>query len=110
MSKSGASPHPRLPAEQTAVGLDYRRSPLPGAFHEPSQLELKIPLELSPATAPSTQSRLKALSAVAIGNAIEWYDMAIYTVMAPIYANLFFPSGNSTAQLLAAFALFGVGL
>ncbi|MFE5708895.1 MFS transporter [Rhodococcus koreensis] len=78
-------------------------------MHEPSQLEAKIPRELPPATAPSSQSRLKALSAGAIGNAVEWYDMAIYAVMAPIYASLFFPSGNSTAQLLAAFALFGVG-
>jgi MHS family proline/betaine transporter-like MFS transporter len=54
-------------------------------------------------------ARRRAIVAGAIGNAVEWYDFAIYGMLAAVFAGLFFPSGNETAQLLAAFALFGVG-
>ena len=65
----------------------------------------------APIPGQQRKSRLahKALIAGAIGNAVEWYDFAIYGVLAAVFAGQFFPSDNPTTQLLAAFALFGVG-
>ncbi|MFI8793427.1 MFS transporter [Streptomyces sp. NPDC055105] len=54
-------------------------------------------------------TRIKAVAAGGIGNAVEWYDMAIYAVLAPVFAVHFFPNESESAQLLSAFALFGVG-
>ena len=44
-----------------------------------------------------------------IGNALEWYDFAIYGLMAPILGKQFFPSDDATASLLAAFGVFALG-
>jgi MHS family proline/betaine transporter-like MFS transporter len=51
---------------------------------------------------------VKALAAGSVGNLVEWYDFAIYSASIPVVAKLFFPSGNETAALLSAFALYGV--
>ena len=45
----------------------------------------------------------------AIGNALEWYDFAIYGFLAPILGKLFFPSEDAFASLLSAFGAFAVG-
>jgi MHS family proline/betaine transporter-like MFS transporter len=41
-----------------------------------------------------------------IGNAVEWYDFAIYGFLATFIAANFFPAGNETAALLSTFAIF----
>lgn len=55
------------------------------------------------------QSSRQAVSAAVIGNVLEWYDFAVYGFMASIIGKTFFPSGDDVSQLLAAFAVYGVG-
>ena len=51
----------------------------------------------------------RALIAAGLGNALEWYDFAVYGFMATILANQFFPANEEVTSLLATFAAFGVG-
>jgi MHS family proline/betaine transporter-like MFS transporter len=51
----------------------------------------------------------RVIAASTIGNALEWYDFAIYGLMAPIVGKLFFPSDDPVASLLAAFGVFALG-
>ena len=53
---------------------------------------------------PSTLRRV--ISGASIGNAVEWYDFAIYGFLATFIAANFFPAGNDTAALLNTFAIF----
>ena len=48
----------------------------------------------------------KAVAGAAIGNAVEWFDFAIYGLLATYIAKKFFPSGDETAALLNTFAVF----
>ena len=43
------------------------------------------------------------------GNLVEWYDWYVYSAFSLYFAPLFFPSGDSTAELLGAAAVFAVG-
>lgn len=45
----------------------------------------------------------------AIGNAIEWYDFAIFGFSAPVISHLFFPATNPITSLLAVYVLFAIG-
>ncbi|HEY3682461.1 MAG TPA: MFS transporter [Streptosporangiaceae bacterium] len=51
----------------------------------------------------------KAVVAGAIGNTVEWVDWAVYTAFAPVFAGQFFPSHNTTADLLSTLVVFAVG-
>ncbi|MFF5209308.1 MFS transporter [Streptosporangium sp. NPDC000396] len=44
-----------------------------------------------------------------VGNLIEWYDWYTYAAFAIYFAPVFFPKGDSTAQLLNTAAIFAVG-
>jgi MFS transporter, MHS family, proline/betaine transporter len=48
----------------------------------------------------------QVISGASIGNAVEWYDFAIYGFLATFIAANFFPAGNETAALLNTFAIF----
>ncbi|HVQ50873.1 MAG TPA: MFS transporter [Mycobacterium sp.] len=48
----------------------------------------------------------KAVAGASIGNAVEWFDFAVYGFLATFIAANFFPSGNETAALLNTFAIF----
>jgi MHS family proline/betaine transporter-like MFS transporter len=48
----------------------------------------------------------KAVTGASIGNAVEWFDFAIYGFLATYIAAKFFPAGNDTAALLNTFAIF----
>jgi MHS family proline/betaine transporter-like MFS transporter len=48
----------------------------------------------------------KAVVGASIGNAVEWFDFAIYGFLATYIAANFFPSGDDTAALLNTFAIF----
>src|ERR1700712_5586611 len=50
----------------------------------------------------------KAIVGASIGNAVEWFDFAIYGFLATYLAANFFPTGNDTAALLNTFAIFAV--
>jgi len=47
----------------------------------------------------------KAVRGAAIGNTVEWFDFAVYSVLATYIADKFFPSGNDTVALLNTFAI-----
>jgi len=53
--------------------------------------------------------RRRVIVASAVGTIFEWYDFYLYAVLAPFFATLFFPPGNETAALLAAFATYAAG-
>jgi len=44
-----------------------------------------------------------------VGNVMEWYDFALYGFFAPVISQLFFPSDNSVASLIATFGVFAAG-
>jgi MHS family proline/betaine transporter-like MFS transporter len=54
---------------------------------------------------PHPTARRRALVGACVGNAVEWYDFAVYGAFAPILAGQFFPTG-SEAALAATFAVF----
>jgi MHS family proline/betaine transporter-like MFS transporter len=56
----------------------------------------------------TTDKPIKAIVAVSIGNALEWFDIVIYGFLAATIAKLFFPTGNDTASLLLTLGTFGV--
>ncbi|HWQ16822.1 MAG: MFS transporter [Sulfolobales archaeon] len=51
----------------------------------------------------------RAVISAAIGNAVEWYDFAVYGYLATIIASLYFPSKDPLASLALAFLAFAVG-
>ncbi len=51
----------------------------------------------------------KAVGAVVLGNALEFYDFTIYAFFAKSIGATFFPSDSATDSLLASLALFGIG-
>jgi MHS family alpha-ketoglutarate permease-like MFS transporter len=62
-----------------------------------------------PPTSPDNQSRLFSIFGGSAGNLVEWYDWYVYSAFALYFAPVFFPKGDSTAQLLSAGAIFAVG-
>jgi MFS family permease len=59
-----------------------------------------------PARAPL---KARQLAAVAVGNALEFYDFTAYAFFAAQIGRTFFPSHDPTASLLASLATFGAG-
>jgi hypothetical protein len=57
----------------------------------------------------SQAERRRVIVASSAGTVFEWYDFYLYAVLAPFFAKLFFPPGNETAALLAAFATYAAG-
>lgn len=53
--------------------------------------------------------RRKRMTAIGIGNFMEWFDFAIYGYFAAIIGSQFFPSDNETAEMLSSLAVFAVG-
>src|SRR4029078_89154 len=51
----------------------------------------------------------KVIFASSLGTVFEWYDFYLYATLAPFFARLFFPPGNDTAALLAAFVGYAAG-
>ncbi|MCD7111006.1 MFS transporter [Rhizobium sp. DKSPLA3] len=60
-------------------------------------------------TAPDQRTRLKSIIGGSAGNLVEWYDWYVYSAFTLYFAPVFFPSGNQTAELLSAAAVFAVG-
>jgi len=57
----------------------------------------------------TTKHRLKSIFGGSIGNLVEWYDWYTYSALSIYFAQVFFPAGNQTTQLLNTAAGFGVG-
>ncbi|MDX2266104.1 MAG: MFS transporter [Hyphomicrobiales bacterium] len=60
-------------------------------------------------TPVSHTEQRRVIVASSVGTVFEWYDFYLYATLAPFFAALFFPSGNATAGLLAAFATYAAG-
>jgi MHS family proline/betaine transporter-like MFS transporter len=60
-------------------------------------------LELKP------EQRYRAALAALLGNALEWYDFAVYGYVASDLGQVFFPADVPALQTLAAFGVFAVG-
>lgn len=72
-------------------------------------MSLRAPLNgLEPGPSREAMAR-RAVTAAVVGNVLEWYDFAVYSFLAGIIGQTFFPSGDPTAELLASFGVFGVG-
>ncbi|KND39950.1 MFS transporter [Streptomyces acidiscabies] len=55
-------------------------------------------------------SHRRVATAAALASAVEWYDYFVFGIAAAlVLGDLYFPSGSSTAGILAAFATFAVG-
>jgi len=62
-------------------------------------------------TAPLAQTKPslhKTLFATCIGNALEWFDIAVYGFFASYIAHAFFPTSDASVSLLLTFGSFGV--
>lgn len=62
-------------------------------------------------TAPQLHTRPslhKTLFATCIGNALEWFDIAVYGFFASYIAHAFFPTSDASVSLLLTFGSFGV--
>ncbi len=56
-----------------------------------------------------TKDEQFVIFASSLGTVFEWYDFYLYATLAPFFAAVFFPPGNNTAALLAAFATYAAG-
>lgn len=54
-------------------------------------------------------SDIRMVLSGSIGNAMEWYDFAVYGYFAKILAPLFFPSEDKAAALISVFGIFAAG-
>jgi len=59
--------------------------------------------------APEKNHRLKSILGGSAGNLVEWFDWYVYSAFGLYFAPVFFPKGNSTAQLMSVAAVFAVG-
>lgn len=48
----------------------------------------------------------RAVGAMALGNAMEWFDFGVYSYIAVTLGQVFFPSSSPSAQLIATFGTF----
>ncbi|MBP2387259.1 MFS transporter [Paeniglutamicibacter kerguelensis] len=73
-----------------------------------SQNQTAVARPTTGAPAPRKQSMARGIAAATIGNALEWYDMSIYALLAIYIGHNFFPSDNPAIEVIQAFAVFGV--
>ncbi|MEW1806355.1 MFS transporter [Pseudarthrobacter sp. NPDC080039] len=62
----------------------------------------------APGRAEGAQSAARGIVAATIGNALEWFDVAIYALLAIYIGRNFFPNHDPGVELIQAFAVFGV--
>jgi MFS transporter, MHS family, alpha-ketoglutarate permease len=55
------------------------------------------------------KSHVRTLIGTGIGNAVEWYDWAIYATFAPFIASALFSKEDPTSAILSTLAIFAVG-
>jgi MHS family alpha-ketoglutarate permease-like MFS transporter len=61
------------------------------------------------AAAHAPNRRIVNIVGGSAGNLVEWFDWYVYAAFALYFAPVFFPKGDSTAQLLNTAAIFAVG-
>src|SRR3954464_2658357 len=95
-------------APRTMVGRRDRRREVNSHGLSGSLKVVLPPMKSSLASLLRMQSAAirKAIVGASIGNAVEWFDFAIYGFLATFIAANFFPTGNDTTALLNTFAIF----
>lgn len=63
----------------------------------------------APAPDMTPAQRLRSIVSGSIGNLVEWYDWYAYAAFSLYFAQVFFPRGDTTSQLLNTAAIFAVG-
>ena len=53
--------------------------------------------------------RIRSILASSFGNIMEWYDFGLFIYLAPIFAQLFFPTQDKQVALLSAYGVFALG-
>lgn len=56
-----------------------------------------------------TRRRVWAIVSASSGNLVEWFDFYVYSFCSLYFAHIFFPSGNTTTQLLQTAGVFAAG-
>ncbi|WP_323118166.1 MFS family transporter [Burkholderia alba] len=56
-----------------------------------------------------TRRRVMAIVGASSGNLVEWFDFYIYSFCSLYFAPAFFPSGNTTTQLMSTAGVFAAG-
>ncbi|AIA03316.1 glycine betaine/L-proline transporter ProP [Streptomyces noursei] len=90
---------PLAPGSRKGVGKDSDAAPEPRQTASQQQTPGEVTV-VDPAMVK------RAVSAAALGNAMEWFDFGVYSYIAVTLGHVFFPSGNPTAQLLSTFGTF----
>jgi MFS transporter, MHS family, proline/betaine transporter len=73
-------------------------------------MTVSAPAELrgTPETGSGPKEIRRLIVATSIGNALEWYDIAIYGYFAVYVSKAFFPNDDPTTSLLLTFGTFGL--
>lgn len=61
------------------------------------------------AEVPEVRRRVWAIVGASSGNLVEWFDFYVYSFCSLYFAHIFFPSGNTTTQLLQTAGVFAAG-
>lgn len=62
-----------------------------------------------PLASSDTRRRVWAIVGASSGNLVEWFDFYVYSFCSLYFAHIFFPSGNTTTQLLQTAGVFAAG-
>ncbi len=66
------------------------------------------PLQIDDITVIDNTKLKKAVTAAALGNAMEWFDFGVYGFVAFALGKVFFPDASPTVQIIAALGTFSV--
>jgi len=66
------------------------------------------PIGLKDITIVDDAKMRKAITAAALGNAMEWFDFGVYGFVAYVLGKVFFPNVDPSVQMIAALATFSV--
>ncbi|VEF11185.1 proline/glycine betaine transporter [Pseudomonas fluorescens] len=66
------------------------------------------PIGLNDITIVDDAKMRKAITAAALGNAMEWFDFGVYGFVAYVLGKVFFPGADPGTQMIAALATFSV--
>ena len=66
------------------------------------------PLQIADITVIDNTKLKKAVTAAALGNAMEWFDFGVYGFVAYALGKVFFPDASPAVQTIAALGTFSV--
>ncbi|ATZ95615.1 MULTISPECIES: MFS transporter [Dickeya] len=65
--------------------------------------------ETESTTINTARQRIWAIVGASSGNLVEWFDFYVYSFCSLYFAHIFFPTGNTTTQLLQTAGVFAAG-